>query len=537
MTLSVTADAAASMLRETPSPPPPTPDHVEATTPATAQRLPARLQQGWLRALLVVGLCTAVTELLLPYIEPATAITVYLVGVVYVALRLGERAALLAVVASILAFDLLVVEPRWSFAPLDPQYYFTFLVVLVVGILICRLVARATLQTELAEARARRAQALGGLSHQLVSAQSEADIADGLAATLQSTFGAHSTLLLPGSDGRLREARGSAAAAAEGRAEELQRAQALFDGNEPAHAQPDGEGQPMRLLLQGTRGALGVLALRSPAGAMATPEELDLLDAMANQAALALERTLFERQSARAIVEAESERLRNTLLAAISHDLRTPLTTIIGAATSLLQQEQALHRDGRRALLQGLLGEARRVHASMSDLLDLTRMEQGQMRPAFEWCPVDDLLEEVRAALGERLQHHALRFQAPADGIVWCDPRLVVQAAVNLLDNAVRHTPPGGTIDVQLQLDAQRWQLSVRDSGPGLAPGQELEAFKKFAPGRGAAADGSTGLGLAICAAVARLHQGDIGARNDGGACFTLRFPQPAAPAAMTQVQ
>lgn len=498
---------------------------------------PAGLRHGGWRALLVVALCAAVTELLLPYIEPATAITVYLVGVVYVALRLGERAALLAVVASILAFDLLVVEPRWSFAPIEPQYYFTFLVVLVVGILICRLAVRATLQAELAEARARRAQTLSGLAQQLVSAPSEADIDAALAAALETTFGACANLLLPGADGRLRAARRALPGGDDDGAGALQRAQSLFDAGGSKPVTGDAGAPPQHVLLDGPRGALGVLALRWPDGTVATPEDLGLLHAMANQAALALERTLFERQSAHAVVEAESERLRSTLLSAISHDLRTPLTTIIGAATSLMQQEQALDRDGRRALLEGLLGEARRVHASMSDLLDLTRMEQGQMRPACEWCPVDDLLEEVRAALGERLRHHQLRWQAPAEAIVWCDPRLVVQAAVNLLDNAARHTPAGGAIDLQLQMAPGGWQLSVRDSGPGLAPGQELEVFKKFAPGRGATADGGTGLGLAICAAVVRLHQGDISARNDGGACFTLRFPQPDVSAAMAQVR
>ena len=168
----------------------------------------------------------------------------------------------------------------------------------------------------------------------------------------------------------------------------------------------------------------------------------------------------------------------------------------------------------------------------MSDLLDLTRMEEGHMQPALEWCPVDDMLQEVRQVLGERLQLHALQWQAPAEAIVWCDPRLVVQAAVNLLDNALRHTPPGGPIRVQVVLDAAHWWLSVCDGGPGLAPGQEQEVFKKFSRGRGGAG-GGTGLGLAICAAVARLHLGQIEVRSDGGACFTLRLPQPTASATL----
>lgn len=475
---------------------------------------------AWLRTLLVVGLCTAVSELLLPYTEHATLIMVYMVGVVYVALRLGQTAALLAVVASILTFDLLVVAPRWSLVPLQPQYYFTFLVMLVVGVLICRLVARAARQTELAEARARRAQALSELARRLVAAQHEADIGDGLAAALHKTFEVECVLLLPDAHGRL-----CASAATPPTRDELQHAQSLFDG-----APSTATLRAPPVLLQGSRGALGVLWLRQPDAGIVTPEDHELLHAMANQAALALERTLFERRSAQAVVDAETERLRNTLLSGISHDFRTPLTTIIGAATSLLQQEQALDQQGRRALLEGLLGEARRVHVSMSDLLDLTRMEEGHMQPALEWCPVDDMLQEVRQVLGERLQGHAVQWQAPAEAIVWCDPRLVVQAAVNLLDNAARHTPAGGPIRVQVALDEAHWRLSVCDGGPGLAPGQEEEVFKKFARGRGGAG-GGTGLGLAICAAVARLHQGQIEVRSDGGACFTLRLPQPDATA------
>lgn len=491
---------------------------------------PATLRQGWARALLVVGVCTGVSELLLPHMEPSTAVTVYLLGVVYVALRLGEPSALLAVVASILAFDLLVVAPRWSLVPLDPQYHFSFLVLLVVGVLIGRLAARTRLQTALAEARARRAQALSELARRLVSAQSEADIRDGLGAALQATFGMPSALLVPDEHGRLADPQGFCTTTAAG--DELQHAQVLFErAVVPSERQPEA-GLALQLLLQGTRGSLGVLAVRPPPGGASTPEDRSLLEAMANQAALALQRTWFEQRSARAIVDAETERLRSTLLSAISHDFRTPLTTIIGAASSLLQQEQALDGEGRRALLEGLLGEAQRVHASMSDLLDLTRMEEGSLRPALEWCPVDDLIEEVRAALGERLRHHALRLQLPAEAIVWCDPRLVVQAAVNLLDNAVRHTPPGGPIGLQVEVGDTHWQLSVCDSGAGLAPGQEQEVFKKFARGRGEAAGGGTGLGLAICAAVARLHHGQIEAHNDGGACFTLRLPQPAAAAA-----
>jgi two-component system sensor histidine kinase KdpD len=263
---------------------------------------------------------------------------------------------------------------------------------------------------------------------------------------------------------------------------------------------------------------------------MGTPEDRRLLDAMADQAALALERALYEQRSASAVLEAETERLRNTLLSGISHDFRTPLTTIIGAASSLLDQDHVLDTPRRRLLLEGLLGEARRVHGSMSDLLDLTRMEEGRLRPLLEWCPVDDLVQEVRDALGQRLAAHRFEVQVSAEAIVWCDPRLIVQAAVNLVDNALRHTPAGGRVALQVRVQPSTWELSVSDDGPGLPPGHEHTVFKKFSRARADGVGSGTGLGLAICAAVARLHDGQIEARNAGGARFTLALPQPPLP-------
>lgn len=499
---------------------PPATAAASAATPGSNGTRPALLGSA-LRAAVVVGLCTAISEVLLPVMDLASVVMVYMAGVVYVALRQGQSAALLSVVLSILVFDLLMVEPRWSFAPLDTQYYLTFLVMLIVGVLISRLVARASLQAELADARARRAQALSELARHLVSTHSAMEIGAGLAQAVQMTFGVRSALLLPDEHGRLQDPQGFCST------EELQHAQALIASAGRASAAAPSCATQLQVLLQGTRTALGVLAVRPLPGGIGTPEDRRLLDAMANQAALALERALYEQRSASAVLEAETERLRSTLLSGISHDFRTPLTTIIGAASSLLEQDHVLDAPRRRMLLEGLLDEARRVHASMSDLLDLTRMEEGHLRPLFEWCPVDDLVQEVRDALGARLAQHPFEVEAAADGIVWCDPRLMVQAAVNLVDNALRHTPAGGHIWLKVRIQPPMWELSVRDDGPGLPPGHEQAIFKKFARARGETGGGGTGLGLAICAAVARLHDGHIEARNAGGACFTLSLPQP----------
>jgi len=135
-------------------------------------------------------------------------------------------------------------------------------------------------------------------------------------------------------------------------------------------------------------------------------------------------------------------------------------------------------------------------------------------------------VEEARDAVGPRLRSHRLRVQMPPDAIVWCDPRLIEQVLVNLLDNALRHTPSGSTIDVVLEVDDAQWRLVVADDGPGLPAGQERDVFKKFFRGRDEPAGAGTGLGLAICAAVARLHGGTIDAATCSGARFTLTLPQ-----------
>jgi two-component system, OmpR family, sensor histidine kinase KdpD len=500
-----------------------------APRPAVARpEAPAEHWRAWSYALVVVALCTLVSEALLPYLELASVATLYLAGVVFVALRRGESAALVAVVASILAFDLLVVEPRWSLKPTDPQYYFTFLVMLVVGMLISRLVDTARRQTLVAQARARRAQALNELAGHLVSAHDAAEIGAGLAVAVRATFGAASALLLPDAHGRLVDAMGLCA----DRPGELDVAQQAFDearNTEVPLTAERGE-QLVCLLLPGARGALGVFAVRLDALRFGSPEDRRLLGAFANQAALAIERSRFQQRSAEASLEAERERLRSTVLSGISHDFRTPLTTIIGAATSLLEQRDALDETQRRSLQRSILDEARRLHGSMSDLLELTRLEEGAVQVECEWCPVDELVEGACLRLAARLQERRLITELPAGAVVWCDGRLVEQVLVNLLDNALRHTPSHCTIRIRVEIADATWRLIVADDGPGLPPGQEDEVFKKFFRFRGEPADAGTGLGLAICAAVARLHHGSIEARNAGGARLTLTLPQPEAP-------
>lgn len=445
---------------------------------------------GWGRALGVLALCTAIAEAMHARFDIANIIMVYLAGVVYVAFHEGARVSAAMVLASIFVFDLVYVPPRWGLNPLNPKHFFTFAVMLVVGLLISRLASHLRSQTLLAEGRAQRAQVLSELSADLSAARSAKQIGQSVTEAVQRLFGAHSRLL----------------------------PEALGGGGEFA--------------LRAPGGTLGVLQVDLAPGTL-SEEDRELLQAFAMQAALALERCTLEQKSAEAQVAAEAERLRSTLLSGISHDFRTPLTTIVGAATSLLQQDERLDADSRQSLTRSVRDQARRLHALVSDLLDLTRMEEGAVQLAPEWCPADDLVAEALAACAERTADHTLEQDVPGEALVWCDPRLLEQALSNLVGNALRYTPAGSRIVLSVRTERGQCTLAVADNGPGLVPGTEESVFRKFQRSHQEPAGGGFGLGLAICAAVARLHQGRIVAANrpEGGASFTITLPQPPQPA------
>jgi two-component system sensor histidine kinase KdpD len=445
---------------------------------------------GWLRAAAAVLACTLLSELLASRVDLADIIMVYLAGVAFTALRERLAVSIATVCASIFVFDLVFVPPRWGLNPINKSHFLTFGIMLAVGLLVSRLADQVRTQRVLAEERARRAGVIARLAEGLAAAATPAEVADCVATAVRDTFSRPGRLVLDGEQ-------------------------------EPAGA--------ARWPVEGPGGRLATLAVDLEHGAIG-PEDASLLAAFAHQAAVALGRCAFERKSLDAQLEAEAERLRNTLLSGISHDFRTPLTTIVGAATSLLQQDQRIDEPRRAGLVRSIRDEAARLHALVSDLLDLTRLEEGAVQLQCEWCPADDLLQEAMDALGGRLHDHPVTLRADPEAIVWCDPRLVEQALVNMVDNAVRHTPAGTRIRVAIEVDGHAWRLQVADDGPGLPPGAEQDVFRKFHRGRPEPSGGGTGLGLAICAAVARVHGGSIEALNRQGACFTMTLPQPDAP-------
>lgn len=437
--------------------------------------------------LAVVAACTAVSAAISNWLHPINLLLIFLVGVLYVALRRGLAASLLTVLLSVLVYDWIFVEPRWSIKPTDPEYFFTFAVMLGVGLAVGRLAARSRDASLGALAQANRAQALSLLAQNLAKARTPDDIGATLVVAVERSLAARATLLAPG--------------------------------------EPVGEGAwAFDLMADGE--SMGRLRVSDLPEEHQGAEDQHLLQAFADQAAVALERHHHEHRSAEVAIEAETERVRNTLLAGISHDFRTPLTTIIGAATTVLTQGSQITTEQRDTLARRVLEQAQRLQALTSDLLDLARLQDGAVRPQCEWCPVVDLLREAAASVTTALGGRPLLTTVGESDVVWCDARLVIQALANLMLNAAQHSPPDGTVHVSIHVGAGHWTLTVRDEGPGLTPGHEQAVFRKFH--RDTDAPQGTGLGLAICEVVARLHGGGIVARNEGGAVFEMDFPQPA---------
>jgi two-component system sensor histidine kinase KdpD len=282
---------------------------------------------------------------------------------------------------------------------------------------------------------------------------------------------------------------------------------------------------------------VGVLAvLPTNVRRVLLPEQSHLLETFAGQIALALERARLAEVAEQSSLAAERETLRNTLLASISHDLRTPLAVMAGAGSTLAERGASLDEATRVALARSIETKAREMSELVSNVLDLVRLESGQVALRRDWQTLDDLVGSALAACAERLAAHPVEVRLPAElPPVWVDATLIVQVLVNLFDNVAKYTPPGTHVWVSAVsgADGEMVRVSVVDDGPGLPPGDPARLFEKFQRGDGEGAVVGVGLGLAICQAIVRAHGGEIEAqrREGGGARFAFTLPTAGEPA------
>jgi len=466
------------------------------------------------------------------WLDLANIAMLFLLVVLLVAVRFGRGPSVLSTCVCVAGFDFFFVPPRYDFAVSDVQYLITFGVMLAVGLITGQLTAGLRFQAQVARRREARAHSLYEFARELSSALQNEQVLESTRATIARAFGARAVLLLPDAQGKL---------VADGASGELAGldagvAQWAFDHASPAgHGTHTLPGSPLFYLpLVAPMRTRGVLAIAPDGGRwLPLPEQRQQLDTYAALAAIALERVHYIEVAQAALVSMESERLRNSLLAALSHDLRTPLTALVGLSESLLRADPPLaphERDTAAALHE----EARRLGTMVANLLDMARIESGAVRLNQQWQALEETVGSALRPLRQALGARTIRTRIPPElPLLRFDAVLLERVLSNLLENAAKYTPPASTITIAAQVREDWVDVTVSDDGPGLPPGREEALFEKFARGQQESALPGVGLGLAICRAIVEAHGGRIaaGAAPEGGAAITFSLPRGEPPA------
>jgi two-component system sensor histidine kinase KdpD len=484
-----------------------------------------------LATLAATGVCWVFYGLY-PRLAQANLVMIYLLTTALVAVYGGRRAAILSSVLGVAAFDFMFVPPRFTFAVSDVQYFMTFAIMLIVALIIGNLNASVRQQARIAGYRERRTALLYAMSRQLAMARGRDEMAEVAVRHVSQVFASRAVLLFADEQAHVVYPLASLLDVSYTGAD-LGVAQWVFDHRKPAGMGTDtlSGSAGLYLPLAGGERAFGVLAVLPENPRRVTlPEQFRLLETFAAQIGLALERADFAAHAHAAGVRAETEAIRNALLASISHDLRTPLATIAGGAATLAGNLDALSDADRRALASSVSEEATHMSERITTLLDLVRLETGAIQPRFDLYALDELVGSVLHRLEQRLRRHRVRIELPESlPLLRIDGRLIEQVLENLLDNAAKYTPAGSEIRISAQLLSRQVEVSIEDDGPGLATADPEILFEKFQRGAPESAVGGIGLGLAICRTILALHKGRIWAENRAphGAAFRFTVPLP----------
>ncbi|AHK18098.1 sensor protein KdpD [Yersinia similis] len=488
--------------------------------------------RGYVAAIALCALITVLSLWLIPSFDQANLVMVYLLGVVIVALFYGRWPSVLAAVINVASFDLFFVQPHWSLAVTDVQYLLTFGVMLIVGIVVGNLTAGVRYQAKIARYREQRARHLYEMSRGLSRALTPEDIAKTSRHFLSSSFQAKTSLLLPQEDGHLQPIMPD-----EGGILSVDDAIARwsFDKGASAGAGTDTlPGVPYQLLpLTAAQQTYGVLAIE-PANLrqLMVPEQQRLLQTFTSLIANALERLHLARSAELAKLDAEREQLRNSLLAALSHDLRTPLTVLFGQAEILtldLAAEGSRHAPQANQIRQQVLSTTRLVN----NLLDMARIQSGGFNLRKEWQSLEEIIGSALHMLETTLSQHQIHVELPDQMVlINCDASLLERVFINLLENAHKYAGHAALLGIRAEVQGEWLNVDVWDNGPGVTIGQEDLIFDKFSRGNKESAIPGVGLGLAICRAIIDVHGGRIWVekRQEGGASFRFVLPLEKAP-------
>jgi two-component system sensor histidine kinase KdpD len=481
------------------------------------------LQARWyLGACAITALCTALAYPLFGHIDLVNIVMVYLLGAMAAGLWLGRGPSAVCAIANSVAFDYFFIPPRFSFYVAERQYLLTLVSMVIVALVIANLMVSIRRQTEAAAARERRTATLYALCRDLAAAPDASSIAAAASSHVAAAVEGTATIVFAGDE---------AGSVLLGSRADMSLVRWVFEhGVSAGPGMQHGVASHCRYLpLAGGERINAVLVVDTQHAAGPDSDPWNMLEALAGQLAMALERVRLAEVAAESRTEAERAALRNTLLASISHDLRAPLTAIAGAGCLVAQQDVALDPQRRKTLGQLIEAKARDMAELLGNVLELMRLESATASPRADWQSMEELVGAAVRQTVHRFDGRRVRCELPDDlPMMRIDGPLIRQLLANLLENAVKHTPPDTTIFISALANADLMMLIIEDDGPGFGGVSPERLFEKFERGQKEGSVSGAGLGLAICRAIARLHGGSIHATNrvGGGARFEIILPQ-----------
>jgi two-component system sensor histidine kinase KdpD len=496
--------------------------------------LSARLRRRLFAYLSAVGAPSAATVLMVAVGQIAAIPNVsllYLPAILAVAVSYGTVPSLLAAAVAAVEYDFFLLRPLFTLTIAQVGDVLAFVVFAIVAVLTSQLAARARDRAESAHRRATESTLLYELGQALMSTHDLLDLFNTLTGRIVEVFDLdRCAVFLPGEGGGLTLVAGSTGARRDRAAHAAARYAYEHDTQVGLPERAGAEGQHVYIPLRVPNSVVGVLeAGRKRDGSALDASERRLLTSFAAQAALAISRAGAEEEQRRLQVLEESDRLKSALLSAVSHDLRTPLSSIKASATSLLLAGTDWSDEEGRELLETIDHEADRLNRLVGNLLDLSRIEAGALKPVLDWYGAEEIIDTIvprlRSLLGSRPLTVEVDGEIPP---VQLDLLRIEELLYNLAENAVKYTPEGTAIELRILRLPGALCIAFTDHGPGVAPGEETRIFASFYPGgRQGDRRPGTGLGLAICRGIAEMHGGTMHVEPTpgGGATFVVTLP------------
>jgi two-component system, OmpR family, sensor histidine kinase KdpD len=485
-------------------------------------------------SLLIVGIGLGIAELIQPWFGIENVDLVLLTAVVGVAVRYALWPSLLATVAASLCYNFFFLPPVYTFTITDPTNVAAFFLFMLVAILVSNVAGRVRSQADTAIGRVRTTELLYAFSRKLAGTATLDDVLWATAYQIALMLKVRVVLLLP-QNGVLTVMTGYPPEDELDQAD-LAAANWAWGNDRPAGRGSDTLPGAKRLFLpmRTGRGLIGVIGIdNDKTGPLLTPDQRRLLDALVDQGALAIERVLLVEDMDRVKRTVESDRLRGALLTSISHDLKTPLASVLGSASTLRDLGDGLGDAEKRDLLATVIDESERLNRFIANLLDMTKLESGAIVPNTARHDVGEIVGSALRRAGKILVHHKVQLELAADlPMLELDAVLFEQVIFNLLDNAAKYAPADTTISIHAARDKDAILLQVMDEGSGIPPAELDSVFDKFyRVEKGDHVRPGTGLGLAISRGFVEAMRGSISAANRtdrSGAVLTIRLPVPA---------